>query len=307
MEGEEELPNTAPWVCFERADGRRVRLGPGGIIGRSPASDLPILDPHVSVAHAGVSLRAGRLCLLGYRGRVWVDGVEHRDVELSIGAVIGFPGGSALRIVDLHLPDEFPALQVEGGPEFTVDQATWHVTEEGWLRPGHSTEHPTLWEADGTWYCRVDDEPVELVPGEWLDTGRHRVRLALQEPGEAGETSTEVAAELPVTIHSYAEETVIQVGDASPVHLHRTSHAVVRELGRLTAAEGRAVHWTDVAERVWRGEKQKLDRLWQQKRSRMRHEFLRHGLPLWLIRTSDGLVRLQLRPEDSFSLHDEEA
>ncbi len=63
------LGNVRPLARFLAPDGRSELLGPGDIIGRMPTATLTINDPHVSEAHALVSLRGSELKLPGLRGR----------------------------------------------------------------------------------------------------------------------------------------------------------------------------------------------------------------------------------------------
>ena len=102
-------------VRFLILGGRSVALCPGDMIGRLESAALPIDDPRVSEAHAMVSLRGGRLCLLALRGRLVVRRAAASVVRLEPGVRISLVEGIELVVEAVELPDT--ALALEGlGP-----------------------------------------------------------------------------------------------------------------------------------------------------------------------------------------------
>ena len=304
MEDNTMTPPTASsdvGVTFELSEGRTIRLGLGAMIGRGRNADLQLVDPRVSVAHAGIGLRAGGLWLLTYRGRVWVEGALRGDIPLQEGQRIELAPGIGLRVMELHVPQMLTTLTV-GGVAFTVDHAVWHIDEAGALRPGSEIDRPMMWEAHGTWYASAPEGRTRDLPvGEDVDLAGHLVRLDRKTPSDASTRQT-VEELAPIEVRCHADETEIRIADRAPARLRRTSHLVFQALGRLTATTGRPVHWMVLAQAVWTAPNQleRLETLWPQKRKRLYQELQDEGLPTWLLRTEGGLVQLGLRPDDRF-------
>jgi len=278
----------------------------GAMIGRGPNADLQLPDPRVSVAHAGLALREGRLCLLRYRGPLWVGGTQAGDpLPLHEGLVVELASDVWIRIVELHLPDEVPVLQVADHRPQLLGEDVWHIDENGVLRWGARSSRPIVWDAHDTWYVREPGgEAIELPHGEAIVVADHAVLFRMQPRREASESGTRQEEVPPLTIRSRFEETEIRVQDRPVVHLHGILHRIVRELGRLTVTEEvRTVHWRDLTERVWprHPDPQKL---WERRKLELRDRLRDHGLPPSLFRSNQGLLQLELRPEDRFELRD---
>ncbi|MEM6929298.1 MAG: hypothetical protein AAF602_20335 [Myxococcota bacterium] len=291
----------ADWVGVTVAlpDETVHRLGLGAMVGRGRNADLQLPDPHISVAHAGVALRAGQIWLLRYRGRLWVDGAERNDLALRKNMRIELAPGVRLRVLAVHPPTEVTTLSIRG-IERTVPPMAWHLDEAGELRAGVVAGRPEIWEAEGVWYGRGGDRMVrQLIEGEAITLDGHDVILNVRTAAEASLPAT--LQELPpVSIFAHSDETVICVQGRAPVALRRVSHDVVRTLGRLTAASQAAVHRDDVCKIVWSAQEDRWGTLWPQKRKRLLDELGKANLPTWLIRSSPPLVQLVLREGDSF-------
>ena len=77
-------------VTLRTADGELHQLGHGDLIGRLWSAALPLSSPHVSEAHAMVSLRGGHLHLLSLRGLFALRGKPIKDLVLAVGQRISF-------------------------------------------------------------------------------------------------------------------------------------------------------------------------------------------------------------------------
>lgn len=294
-----------PLVKIESSLQTEGLLRLGEMIGRGPNAHLQLPDPRVSVAHAGLALRAGHLCLLRYRGRMWVGGREAGDaVRLQRGMTIGLAPAVWIRVADLCLPEMVLALEVGAERPVALGQSHWHLDERG-LREGPSGSHPLLWEAHDAWYVREPEgTPIRLEENEWVTVAGRSLRLVRIPRVEASEVGTVKAVSPPLTIRSWREETVIEVRGEAPVYLNGVLHRIVRELGRLTATdEIRAVHWREVAGRVW-GPAHNHQRQWERRKVELANELRSQQLPLQLFRSDQGVVQLQLREQDRFELHD---
>lgn len=295
-----------PFAILKTSTGQEVRLELGGLIGRGPNADLQFADPRVSVAHAGVDIRDGHLCLLRYRGRLWVRGARAPDpLRLHSGLVVELASGLWVRVVEVHVPTLVPTLQVGDAPAVLLGHEVWHLDEHGALRWGPSPDRPLIWSTYGRWYVRLPDQPVvELTDGEGVDVEGVRLGFQMQAPADAGGFATRQEDIPPILVRSLFEETVIEVEGRPIVRLHRISHKVIRELGRLTAChEVRAVHWRELAGRVWTPTQDHQKR-WESKKSELHDELRRFALPVDLFRTDQGLVQLNLRSCDRFELVD---
>lgn len=164
-----------PAVQFLLDDGQHVSVPVGGLIGRSEAASLRIVDPRVSEVHAMVALRGRELRLLSLRGYYTVDGHPDDDVPLAVGQRLLFGGAFGCVVSDVSVPARVLALEFadqlrelcaesysfvarptpELVPRFLADAAAWlWATELGWslrvaggaataLKPGR------MWTIDG--------------------------------------------------------------------------------------------------------------------------------------------------------------
>jgi len=304
-EDSEPIFDAIPSVVFERVGGETVEVGLGGLIGRGIDADLQLADPRVSVAHSGISLRKGALQLLAYRGRHWIRGIEYGDVVLRPGLVIEFATGVTLTVREVRLPALLPTIQIDDRPAWPVDSRAWHIDASGNLREGRNEERPQMWDSHGDWYVQAPGEDaVGLCIGDSVDVGGHRVTLELYTPEAASDAGTARDDPPSIEIHSYVSETELHFPDRPIVRLRQNNHTLIRELGRRTAHTGQTVPWMEIAEAIWPNPNQKHDKLWYRQRSRLVVVLARHGITLRLVRSDGGQVRLELREQDRFHLHD---
>lgn len=200
-----------PVVHLRTPAGLVVELGPGDMIGRSERAALCLSEPHISEAHAMVSLRGGELRLLALRGRFSVDGKATSQVALQRGQRIVLASRTALEIVDVRLPTEVLAIASEDfGPHIFASVTSLRV-------PGPSSDvsAPTFvtgfvpdadavfWTLGDRLHVRIADAPArELCAGDELAVGPHRFSI--------------VRTPLLVATHAPTQESV-EVG--APLHL----------------------------------------------------------------------------------------
>lgn len=101
-----------------------VPLVPGDYVGRSPRARLQAGDPHVSEAHALVSLRGGSLRLLALRGRLRLGSAFVNEVELRPGVCVELAPGVTATCEGVQLPPRVMAIDVEGLGEVPLTGTT---------------------------------------------------------------------------------------------------------------------------------------------------------------------------------------
>ena len=279
--------------------GIQAPLRPGDVLGRDQGQ-LGLDDPRISRAHAQIALRGGRLRILALRGPLWVDGAPHSDIVLTRGKRVVLVTGIALGVESVHLPARVPCLQVgRSHSHQPIPQSPCHILKDGSVRPGAPPEQLCL-RYDANWEVRrPGDRWTSLFVDRWITYHNLEIRLSHLPIAMVG-MATRTEHDPIVRIKSWEEETEVFMGDGPPIRLTRTTHTILRELRRLNLERG-PVHWQEVAERVWPCNHDRQT-LWHTKRSRMRREFQRLGLPHWLLRSQNGIVELQLREQDQFEL-----
>ena len=92
-------------VTLRTQDGELHQLGHGDIVGRLWSAALPLSSPHVSEAHAMVSLRGGHMHLLSLRGLFAFRGKPSKDLVLAPGQRIAFARNVEVTVVEVVLPE----------------------------------------------------------------------------------------------------------------------------------------------------------------------------------------------------------
>jgi len=271
----------------------------GGIIGRLAHAELRLDDPHVSEAHALVSLRNGCLRLLALRRWFEVDGARSSDVVLSPGQRIRFaPGvelvvetidveGGALALVIGHTVVELtesvysvfagPPPRVEPSPIEGADAVVWS-TGTGW----------SLRTAEGV--VELDDGVQATVHGVAVIA---RVLADLQARSTKGDAAT---LDPPVRVVLRHDTVHLFRPDRPPVVLSGMAARIVSEVGAM----GAAVPWEVAASEIWRTgpshiRRQNWDRNLRRLRSKLREADVRPDL----VRADGrGNVELYLLPGD---------
>jgi hypothetical protein len=157
---------------------------PGDLIGRLAVARLRLHDPDVSEAHALVSVRTGGLWLLALRAPWQLASEATWQVQLTPGLELPLTPGLRLQVEQTWLPDEQPALQVDG-------QRVWPL---GWT-PASLLETPIgpelvegkldgalahLWPSEGEPWIRLRGSVAQpWSPGTELQIDGHTLRALL--------------------------------------------------------------------------------------------------------------------------------
>ena len=294
-----------PLVTLETAPGETTQVGPGGIIGRMHSAALCIDDPRVSEAHAMVSLRGGRLQILALRGPVVFQGYRVSSKQLEVGQTFSLVRGLDLRVVDIDVPSEVVALQVDESEPVRLVESVYSLvaTPEGLLRleARHAGDAAGwVWASSETYRLRLADmEPEAVRVGCSWTIGEHRIQAV---------SRASVRASTPVTVAStLVGQSLRVVARFDTVHLHRAdgpsavlagmSARIVSELAQFSSPVG----WEVVAGEIW-GQvpdrhlmRQNWDRNMRSLRANLRKAQIRENL----VRPDGcGNVELYLTPGD---------
>ena len=140
-------------VCLRLPDGSVDHLAPGDIIGRVWTAALRLDDPHVSEAHALVSLRGRSLRLLALRGRFLVDGQASSETELLPGQRLRFSPETELTVLSVELPEQ--VMGIEGDslpPQILAGTCSLSLWPHPRLSPGSLADADAiLWSTGDGW------------------------------------------------------------------------------------------------------------------------------------------------------------
>jgi hypothetical protein len=288
-------------VTFRLPDGSLEVARPGDLIGRTWAAALRIDDPHVSEAHAMVSLRGEALWLLALRRRFRVEGTAQDAVALRRGLPIELARGLVLTVEDLRLPDEVLGLEGPGLPLQALPGTCGLVFDpHPRLAPGPPRDAAAVfWATDDTWRVRVGTGPVHpLVPDDTFDVAGQAWRVRTVSLRSAGETLTRAGQNDSLHI----------VSTWDTVHLHRADGEVVVLVGQMARVLAELISvrqplsWEDLARPHWPHipDRDRLRRRWDgllvRLRARLRAAEVRDDL---VSSTRIGLVELVLRDGDT--------
>jgi hypothetical protein len=288
-------------VRFRLPDGRVEPLVPGDVIGRPWSAALRFDDPHVSEAHAMVSLRGDELVLLALRRHLYVDGRATDAVTLRPGLVVNLCPSVALHVESAELPAT--VLGVEG--DDLVARALpgtcgYVVAPMPRIVPGLAPDALAVFWFDGFgWRVRVGrDEPVGLAAGDELRVGGRLLRaveIPLRSAGHADTAVDPLGA--PLRIVAWFDTVHVHREGAAPAVL---SGQMARVLSELVVI-GAPVPWYDVAGPLWPAieDRDMLRRRWDVLLVRLRDRLREAGLRPDLVRSArTGLVELVLREGD---------
>ncbi len=288
-------------VTFTTADGKRHTLGHGDLIGRLWSARLQLSSPHVSEAHALVSLRGGQLHLLALRGLFAVDGKPSKSQVLADGQHIEFARDVGVRVVDVVLPETVLGLEGPGLVRQPIPGvATLRLRPHPVLLPGaREAGDAVFWTTGDGWTVRTDAGESALDLGWTLPVSGGTIRAVEIALAGASQTPTRALGRVdpPLRIETHWDT----------VHIHRegypsvtlTGHParIISELG----AVGTAVPWEGLAAQLWSPDddrnllRKRFDTVLSRLRSKLRAEALRPDL----IRPDGaGNFALVLRPED---------
>ncbi len=286
-------------------DGTRYELAHGDFIGRLPNAALRIDHPAISEAHALVSLRADRLCLLTLRGRLVLDGVRVNDVRLEVGQSIELSRDVRLTVAEVVMPERVLAIEGTGiGCTALGSVNSLIIGEHGGVELAtqfSSRAEAWLWSHVDTWLFRQRDEatPTLVTAGQQLIVGGREFNLVTLS---LHSTSASVTADSSTV----GERLVIETR-YNTVHIHRRNRrtVVVAGHGAVIISELAAmevpVPWSVIAGELWSEEDPvTLRRRWDVCLWRLRTKLREAGLRDTLVRADHtGNVELLLFEGDT--------
>jgi len=277
------------------------------------SAGLRINVPHISEAHALVSLRGAQLRLLALRGRLSVYGKPVTDVPLRAGLRVVLGGRTALEVEHVSVPEIVLALEGAGltrpllggvlslalGPPLEVragfapdaDLVLWVDGERVWAREPVRAADAMQWQNAPGDRC--------LVAGDVLTVGGHELRIAAVPLGHSAlsETAGGDGAMEPVELTLHYDTVHVVVGGERIV-LDGIPARLVTELAII----GQPVAWEGVAQEIW-GRGEPLPRLrekWDSALARLRKKLKEGKLRRELVRSNHGgQVELVLLVGDS--------
>ena len=290
-------------------------LVPGDLIGRAASAALQINDPHISEAHALVSLRGSELVLLRLRGPLVVGQEPCDQVALQAGLEIQLSEDHALRVLDVQLPDALLGLSFDGAAP-TPLVSDQHAIKDGRLVPGAPRDADALiWHDGQDWFLRRPDAVAERIQPGWTgDIHGHPVEVV--DIPILGVSPTISGALVPLEIHLQEELLRVHRAGHPPLQIHGIPARMVWEVHQ--AGPG-PVPWDSVAYQIWEdllpvsaaderrlkeGEltnEQRLSALrqrWDRRRQALKRRLFASGVRDLLRAVRGGEVELNLRPED---------
>lgn len=288
-------------------DGSLRALTVGAIIGRLATADLHLEAPHISEAHALVSLRGAELKLLALRGRLGVAGRPVPEVTLRPGLRVVLGGRTALEVTRVILPDAVPAVTGPGLSPTPIASVMSLWAEPLRLAPGFVPEASAwVWVRDGAllWRYADRDEPTVLGVGDRFTCGASELEVVALPLGALSRSPTESSASgspsLVVAIHY--ETVQILVGDHLACVLDGIPARITSEVGLM----GGPVAWQVVAREIWRqiDDEAMLRERWDSSLGRLRARLKQARIRTDLVRsTRGGQVELFLLPGDRLDDH----
>lgn len=289
------------FASFELIDGRIATLTPGDIVGRTWSAALRIDDPHVSEAHAMLSLRGEELVLLSLRRRLYVDGKAADTVALRPGLRVRLAPEVELRVVELSVPGEVLSLSGPGLPP-TVLSGTCSLVfaPQPRLVPGLSPEaRAVFWATDERWRVRVGGGSAqELVAGATLRVEGQDFRAGAVALERAAQAATRIDHAAPLRVVAHFDTVHIHRGGGAPLVLSGQLARLISEL----VSVGAPLAWTELAAAQWPQieDRDQLRRRWDVLLARLRERLRDGGVRPDLVQsTRVGLVELVLQDGDS--------
>ncbi len=289
------------WVRFRLPDGRTATLTPGELVGRTWSAALRVDDPHVSEAHALVSLRGEALVLLPLRRRLYVDNRPVDAVTLTGGQRIRLAPHIELVVEELAVPDHVLALEGDGLPAQALGgTCSLVLLPQPGLEPGLlDRASAVFWPNDGRWRMRVaGGEDADLDEGTSFQVDGRRFRGVRMALASAGQTPTRVDGYGPVRIVAQYDTVHIHRGNGPPLVLTGQMARLVSEL----VAVGNALAWEEVAGALWPqlGDRDVLRKRWDVLLVRLRERLRDGGVRPDLVQsTRSGLVELVRQEGDT--------
>ncbi len=291
---------TRPFVDIAPLGGSPIRLHPGDVIGRTPGAAWCLDDPRVSELHAYVSLRGGRLMLLGLRGRLMVDGSLVAETPLRAGQEIQLAPSLAVQVRAVRVPSQVLAVVLPGQPSQVLTQTCAVTGDHGaTLVPGFHPQAPLqFWSQGTTWRVRDPDGSVhEAAEGQAWSLQGGSVRIVSLATHQASATTTRDGLGAPLHIQASFDTVHITRQDGVSAMLVGRGAQVVSELIAL----GGTAPWDVLAGEIW-GREEPAARLrprFDVTVQRLRKKLSDAGLSSDLVcPTGAGQLTLRLRPHD---------
>jgi hypothetical protein len=292
-----------PLVRAKLTDGPLVELIPGDIIGRSERAALCLSEPHISEAHAMVSLRGGELKLLALRGRISIAGKPTAQITLSPGQRVLLGSKTPLFIEEVCLPTEVLTLVGrEGMAQVIASVCSLRVGAHPLLSPGFLPESDAIfWTLGSRLFVRVGEEPSrELGIGEKLVVAGETFEVEARPLERATHVPTQGGSDHGAPLHLILNfDTVHLIAGPQRVTLDGNAARIICEL----AAIGAPVAWQEVARSLWGGEvlnESVLRERWDSSLARLRRKLTSGRVRSDLVHsTRVGLVELLLMPGDT--------
>lgn len=277
---------------------RRVRVMAGGLIGRMPSASLRLDDPRVSEAHALVSLRAGRLLMIGLANELRVGRQRVQRVQLTPGQRVGLTDDLWLQVLEVVLPSSSLAIQGLGVRPIVLDvDVGTFLGDPPRLEPGFDPRGEAhLWASGEGWSIRRRGEVIPLVAGTEFDVVGSRVRVIEVPPIDVGGTHRSLVAQddLRLVIR-FTSVHILRAGRPT-VKLAGVTARILTELVRFASP----VPWDWVAREVWGAlDRDLLRTRWDRNLRTVRRKLLENGLREDLVFADGrGNVELVLGPAD---------
>ncbi len=292
-----------PSVRFRLADQRSFELHPGDLIGRSDRAALCLLEPHISEAHAMVSLRSGELKLLALRGRLSVDGKAAAQATLCAGQRIVLASKTPLFVEDVALPGEALALVANGlEPQLFGSVSSLELDPEPRLLNGFAPDAAAVfWTSGARLFVRIGGEPSrELEVGEAIVIDGVTFTIALTQRDIASHAATLDTTEVGAPLHLILNfDTAHIFAGPHRLTLDGIAARIVSELAAIRAP----VAWQEVARQIWGRDaltESSLRDRWDSSLARLRRKLGEARLRTNLVHsTRAGLVELVLNPGDT--------
>lgn len=296
-----------PMVVFQTPDGRSHPIYPGSIIGRLAHAGLSIEDPRISEAHCLLSLRGAAFRLLGLRGGLKIGTRWKGEVDLREGMAVYLAEDYALSVAQIVVPTSILAIEGLNDDPVALDRPEWSLFEDGpRLEPRVDRDAGAwIWNTGESWWFQAAGGDAQQVgAGDTIAVGDREARVITTAVLSASTPRTIRTTKNtpPMVLDIWPEHTEIRVGDRKTVRLTGNGHRILRQTALRTISGG-SVHWTQVAEQIWRVNATEDN--WFTNHRRLQNKLREQQLPPDLVSCDNGQVQLSVRSNvDHVEIHD---